>query len=72
MAAGENVFDCRSVVWGPRLQVSRVWRVGEQAEGGGVASTRRLDASGRFVSSEMSPSMAIERSHHLLRVCSTY
>lgn len=35
MAAGENVFDCRSVVWGPRLQVSSVWRVGERVERGG-------------------------------------
>lgn len=49
MAASENVFDCRSVVWGPRLRVLRVWRVGEQAEEGGVASTRFLDTSGRFV-----------------------
>lgn len=42
MAAGENVFDCRSVVWGPQLQVSRVWRVGEQAEGGGCCFNETL------------------------------
>lgn len=67
MAASENVFACRSVVWGPRLRVLRVWRASEQAEEGGVASTRFLYASGHC--SEMSPSMEMTRSHYLLRVC---
>lgn len=64
MAAGANVFDSRSVVWGPQLY-SRSQECGVCVNGlkeEGVASTRCLDASGRIVrGSEMSPSKATKR-----------